>query len=102
MDEPTQPVEPRRSRGFSWCLIWGFMIVALYVLSTGPLARLEGKALIRPPVSRVLTRLYAPCNWAYAKTPLHKPLGMYLQLWCPTYDKNGEQPQGMRVQVITP
>jgi hypothetical protein len=37
-----------------------------------------------------LDGFYTPIEWAYAFTPLRKPLGMYFHLWVPeVFDKNG-------------
>jgi len=44
-----------------------------------------------PSTKKVVNRIYAPWTWAYNNTPLHKPFGMYLHLWCrDIYDRNGE------------
>jgi hypothetical protein len=97
MDEPTQPAEPtaeaRWSRGFAGYFVWPVVIVLMYVLSSGP----AGVLLLKKKVSsgsmcgHILNYFYTPWGWAYENTPLHKPLGMYMHLWCPDqYGANGE------------
>ena len=48
---------------------------------------------IDPPLAlrqRVLAVLYTPYGFLYEKTPLHRPLGMYLHLWRPdVWDTKG-------------
>ena len=95
MDEPTQPAEAttevKRSRGFAGCVVWGFVVVAIYALSFGPVRLMGVKGMYPLSTKRVVNRVYAPWTWAYNHTLLHKPLGMYLHLWCPEiYEPNGE------------
>ena len=95
MDKQTQPAEPtaeaKRSRGFSGYVVWGLVIVAVYVLSLGPVRLMGVKGMYSPSTRRIVSHFYAPWTWAYNHTPLHKPLGMYLHLWCPDiYDQSGE------------
>jgi len=58
----------------------------LYVLSVGPVAMLVEKKLIGPSTltTEFLTTFYKPLEWAYNKTMLHKPLGLYYHLWIPS------------------
>ena len=97
MDEPTQPAEPtagaKRSRGFAGCVVWGFVIVVLYFLSAGPVYFIWIKGGCSYSALPVLSKIYAPWNWAYWHTPIHKPLGMYMHLWCPErFNKLGDHP----------
>ena len=92
VDEPTQPAEPtaeaKRSRGFAGYVVWGFVVVGLYALSSGPVLRLVPGTLS----PNVAFRIYYPVAWAYLETPLHRPIGMYWHLWLPdTYDKHGNE-----------
>ena len=42
------------------------------------------------PVAQVLRVVYGPVEWAYAKTLLHKPMGLYHHLWVPgVIDRQG-------------
>jgi hypothetical protein len=94
MDEPTQPAEStaeaKRSRGFASYCVWGFGIVVLYILSSGPAMMLSDKGV----VSTKVMVIYRPLAWAYLETRLlHKPLGMYMHLWCPNrFNKQGDHP----------
>ena len=93
MNGETQDEPERSSRGAVWeWLCWSAVIVVLYVLSTGPITMMYGKKLIHPssPVDGVLSMFGRPVAWAYEKTPLRKPLGMYWHLWNPDdWDNKG-------------
>jgi hypothetical protein len=95
MDEPIQEAEltakAKRSRGFAGYVGWGFLAVVLYLLSYGPVRLMGVKGMYPLATKRVVNQIYAPFIWTYNNTPLHKPLGMYLHLWCPDiYEQNGE------------
>ena len=90
MQEPAETREKKEGKGFAGYVVWAAMVLLLYVLSWGPVAMVEGKRVGQssPPW---LVSFYRPLYWTYRKTPLHKPLGMYLHLWCPqAFDRNGE------------
>ncbi len=44
------------------------------------------KKIIGPSTSitKFLAAFYKPLGWAYNKTLLHKPLGLYYHLWIPS------------------
>lgn len=91
MEEPAETrEETRRSRGFGSYVFWTVMVLVLYVLSWGPFVMMERKGIWeRPPV--LLEGFYFPIYWAYSETVLHKPVGMYLRLWCPQgFTTNGD------------
>lgn len=93
MNEPNQPTEPtaeaKRSRGLAGYFVWGFGVVVLYVLGCGPAMMLSDKGI----VSKKVMVVYKPLGWAYLTTRLHKPLGMYMHLWCPErFNKLGDHP----------
>jgi hypothetical protein len=93
MEEPAETrEETKHSRGFGRFVVWVGTILVLYVLSLGPLAMLAEMMQKRnQPLPGWLYGLYIPVTWAYEKTSLHKPLGMYFHLWCPSkFDKDGE------------
>jgi len=95
MDQPTQPAEPtaeaKQSRGFSRFFVWPTVILVLYVLSLGPVRFMGVRGMYPLSTKRVMNHIYAPLTWAYNNTLLHRPLGMYLHLWCPEiYERNGE------------
>jgi len=76
---------------FSWrpFILWPLGIVILYVLSYGPIVRMQEKGLFSIK-NRLVRNFYAPLWWAYGTKTFHKPLGMYLHLWDPDFfdDKN--------------
>jgi len=76
----------KKSPGLGSYVLWGFVVVLVYVLSIGPVEALIFKGRLYPRISVI----YIPLEWAYSKTPLRKPLGIYLHVWCPNvWDKNG-------------
>jgi hypothetical protein len=80
--------EGKEGRGVWTYVYWAGAVLVLYVLSWGPTFMMFQKGWWN--YAR-LAPLYRPLGWAYDKTPLHKPLGMYLRLWCPNrFDKNGD------------
>jgi hypothetical protein len=91
MDAPpgiTAPTE-RKSRDWPSLILWPFAILLLYVLSAGPVAMLNSRAVISD--NNFVEVFYCPVIWAYMDTPLHKPLGMYLHLWDPgRFDNDGD------------
>jgi hypothetical protein len=73
-------------------LCWLSLIMALYVLSIGPVMKIsiQRNNSIPAPVMDSIIGFYTPLKWAYDKTLLHKPLGLYYHLWIPgSIDKNG-------------
>lgn len=79
--------EAKKSRGLGSYVLWGFAVVMVYVLSSGPVMLLTSKGVIN---NGVFTFVYRPLVDAYFKTRLHRPLGMYWHLWCPArYDSDG-------------
>jgi hypothetical protein len=98
------PGEDKHSINWGAFIFWPFVILILYVLTFGPVmrfgsvlmvvvARNKGSIYISDPRNRFSEKFYAPLGWAYNKTPLHKPLGMYMHLWLPRcFDKNGDAP----------
>ena len=90
----TQDEPETSSRGAVWVwLCWLGGIVDLYVLSTGPVARMAGKnpAGRSGPAWSAVAVAYRPVRWAYEETLLRRPLGMYWHLWAPEwYDSTGD------------
>lgn len=92
-DEAEKEAESKKSAGILDVLVWLGMILAVYVLSVGPVVKVyDGKKAIPPnsKLDRFVDVFYAPLEWAYMRTPLHKPLGMYLHLWSNRFDRNGD------------
>jgi hypothetical protein len=74
-------------------ILWPFVILLFYVLSAGPVCRMQKNGLISMN-NNFVKRVYYPIGWAYFRTFLHKPLGLYLHLWIPMdFDKNGNPSQ---------
>jgi hypothetical protein len=93
MDEQpktTTPKDEKHSINWGALILWPVVIVIIYVLSYGPVMMMGAKGRISP-YNKLVWKFYAPLDWAYMKTPLHRPLGMYLYLWDPVdFSKNGD------------
>jgi hypothetical protein len=88
---PEQKPLPGTKRSFFWnyFILTPASVLFLYVLSLGPVFMLMSKGSISTR-NQSVRPFYYPVLWAYNKTPLHKPLGLYFRLWAPTcFDKNG-------------
>ena len=86
MNKEAKP-ETKSSRGWASYVLWAFVTVIVYALSTGPALRLYWKGVL----NENLMIIYIPFDWLYDRSPLHKPLGMYWHLWCPLrFDRNGD------------
>jgi hypothetical protein len=67
------------------------VILFFYVLSLGPVWRFSDAYNGHPKLEKALGAIYTPLLWTYERTPLRRPLGMYLHLWMPKdFDKDGE------------
>ncbi len=62
--------EAKNSRGLGSYVVWGFVVVALYVLSSGPGFR---SALRNPKWLAAIRVVYSPLMHAYLHTPLQRP-----------------------------
>jgi hypothetical protein len=94
--------EAKHSRGLGSYVIWAFVAVMVYVLSSGPAMRAYGLLGYVGSLGRripiISTRggpswmqIYTPLEEAYRKTALHRPLGMYWHLWSPdVWNKDGD------------
>ena len=79
MPEPASPApetEAKQSRGFGSYLLWVFVVVMLYVLSSGPA---WGLVVTGAMNLKSFDIVYWPLVWAYMHTPLHSAL---LSYWC--------------------
>jgi hypothetical protein len=93
MKDPAETTAERKEGRGVWTYVyWVGGILVLYVLSWGPYAMMQEKVWKgRSSWGYSVGYLYQPLNRAYVETPLHKPLGLYLHLWCPSsFDKHGE------------
>ena len=87
MNGEVEDTPETNSRGLAWvCLCWLAVVVVLYVLSVGPVMMITLKRNISNPhpTAQFFASFYKPLEWVYAKTLLHKPLGMYYHLWIPS------------------
>ena len=66
--ETTAPTDEKKSINWWAFLLWPFIILLLYVLSTGPVVMLVHQANV--PLPGFLWWFYKPIHWAYEKTPL--------------------------------
>ena len=92
MEEQAKPTAERKpGRGFWGYVYWAGAILILYFLSLGPFVMMEEKGVWKNRRPPLLDSLYFPLGWAYMNTPLQKPIGMYLHLWCPQrFANNGD------------
>ena len=96
MPEPAEnapETESKKSRGLGGYIVWGFLMVMLDFLSAGPVAWMMVKRILGTSTSqkKVLNFVYTPWSHVYEKSFLHKPLGIYMNLWCPDqFNKNGD------------
>jgi hypothetical protein len=77
MPEITQPApetDEKKSRGLGSYVLWAFVAVMVYVLSSGPAIVLWQKGAISDGTVRAA---YFPVRCVYSRTVLHKPIGMY-------------------------
>jgi hypothetical protein len=89
--ETTTPTREKHSAFLPRFIAWPFVILFLYVFSFGPMQMILDANRLNPSVEDALKAVYHPMWPAYVKTPLHKPLGIYLHLWLPDQiDKNGD------------
>ncbi|MDB6121741.1 MAG: hypothetical protein JWQ71_734 [Pedosphaera sp.] len=81
-------------RTFNWWRLIGWLFAPLFVyfLSAGPVAMLDGRGFLRITTCEAVIAFYKPFSWAYDRTALHMPLGMYLHLWSSNqYDQDGDR-----------
>jgi|ERR1043166_1407354 hypothetical protein len=83
--QPTPETDEKKSRGLGSYVLRAFVAVMVYVLSSGPVLRfmVYCPRPRRDTVSYCYKIVYRPLDWAYAKTPLSWPLGMYWHMWVP-------------------
>jgi hypothetical protein len=80
--QPAPETDEKKSCGLGSYVVWAFVAVMVYVLSSGPVVLMAQKSKLRlkPLPYPVLDIIYAPLNWAYNDPFLHKPLGIYFHL----------------------
>ena len=83
--------EEKDSHSWTGWIVWPVGILVLYMLSVGPVVMMYENGHFSPRLGQIFGKFYAPLFCAYEKTPLHKPIGMYLHLWVPDFlNKSGE------------
>ena len=88
--QPAPETDEKKSRGLGSYVVWAFVAAMVYVLSYGPVLRIA-KSRESRQTFQVLSYVYGPWDAAY-QTPLHKPLGLYMHIWCPMlFDSHGER-----------
>jgi hypothetical protein len=84
--QPAPETDEKKSRGLGSYVLWAFVAVMVYVLSSGPALNLadQNKRADR------FADIYSPLFWLYEQTPLKRPLGIYWHPWRPDlFDKAG-------------
>ena len=82
-EEPT--TEEKSYRSWWGFVLWPLAVVLLYALSAGPALLAVQKCITD---FRIL-RVYKPLATTIEATPLKRPFGMYLNLWCPGFYRGG-------------
>ena len=91
--QDTPEIAEKKSRGLGSYVLWVFVALMVYVLSSGPVMHLDRTHRVGLSMQSWLDYAYAPCGWAYFTTAFHKPLGMYWHIWNPRlFDKDGDAP----------
>ena len=63
------------------CLITLLQVLAVYLLSHGPVQALYSSTRIQGPMPNALTVFYQPLHWLYEQTPLGIPMTAYDGWW---------------------
>jgi hypothetical protein len=79
---PKETISKEAKRPFNWWsfAFWPFVIVLLYVLSSGPVVMMYHRKIISDD-NRLVWTIYDPLFQAADHTSLGKVLGLYLHLW---------------------
>lgn len=83
--------EDKQSSGLGAFLVWPLAVLIVYLLCIGPFVMLVDRQVVSGKMEAMLEVIYAPVEWAYDNTPLHKPIGMYLHLWSKRFNAKGDQ-----------
>lgn len=87
----TSATEDKHSSSMGAFLVWPLAVLILYLLCVGPFVMLVDRQVVSGKMEAMLEVIYAPVEWAYDSTPLHKPIGMYLHLWSKRFNAKGDQ-----------
>ena len=78
--------ETKHSRGLGSYVVWAFVVVMVYVLSSRPMLKIAHNS--SPNTHRLLVNVYSPLIWLCNHTLLETPLWGYWKLWLPdVYDR---------------
>jgi hypothetical protein len=94
MSRKSTPEAPdRKSFSLTSWILWSFVALMCYVLSTGPLMRMADSKYFEEHAAfgDFVEKAYFPVEWAYEETLLHRPLGMYFHLWSSRFDAKGDE-----------
>ncbi len=72
---------PSRRPRSTGCLLTLLQLLAVYLLSHGPVMALYSSQRIAGPVPNAVTTIYQPLTWLYEKTPLGTPMTAYDTWW---------------------
>jgi hypothetical protein len=72
---------PTRNTGSTGCLFSLFQLLAVYLLSHGPVMALYSSKRIAGPVPNPVVVFYQPLHWLYEHTPIGGPLTAYDDWW---------------------
>ncbi len=95
-DNEPEPESTSRGDGWFWLCCFG-IILALYILSSGPFWLLVDKKIIRLGTAgyRAAAVVYWPMGYACDATLLRKPLFLYWHMWAPgLFDGKGNIKRG--------
>ena len=87
----TPAEEKRPGSSLGGFLLWPIAALVVYLVCLGPFVMLVDRQMLSGRTENVLETIYAPIEWAYESTPLHKPIGMYLHIWSKRFDAKGDQ-----------
>ena len=91
-DHTQAPAREKRPFSIASIFVWAAVLLVAYVLSIGPVVMMLDNGTIQRggKIFNFVCRVYIPIIWAYDRTPLHRPLGMYLHLWSKRFDAKGD------------
>jgi hypothetical protein len=96
--QPSPETDEKKSRGLGSYVVWAFVAVMVYVLSSGPAFLLTTtggsfRAWRSPMCAKMFSCVYWPLIHAWeGHGPLHKSVGIYWHLWLPgMFDANGDR-----------
>src|SRR5580765_4108960 len=94
--ESAPETDEKKSRGLGRYVLWAFVAVMVYVLSSGPMVMLmdqrqtkkvqkSGGPIKMTLLDNVVEFIYTPIDWLYNTDTFRRPLGKYWHLWTARY-----------------